>query len=339
MSLSATDIQVIALTYQLEKEKVGVEHLNSAPKQNKVIIPTGAPSAEAKETAGFYIPKKDRKSSETKSNEDENSDNDSSDDEDYETAEESETEDVIYLENVNCDEVLKKVNEEVDEEEEEEEDEDDDDDDEGWITPSNIKEVKMKTANELEEPEHLTVACLTTDFAMQNVLKQIGLNVVSLEGKLIRELRTYILRCYGCFKTTSIMTKVFCPNCGNKTLKRVGVSIEPDGTQRIHINFRKPLTSRGKKFTLPKFEGGKHANNPVLYEDQPMPQQHVSRVARMKKNPLDDDYIAGYSPFATRDVTSRSAMLGIRLNQEVKPWMRRNPNENKPCGKKSKRKK
>ncbi len=36
---------------------------------------------------------------------------------------------------------------------------------------------------------------------------QMGLHVVSLEGRLIHEARTYILRCYACFRTTSNVTK------------------------------------------------------------------------------------------------------------------------------------
>lgn len=77
---------------------------------------------------------------------------------------------------------------------------------------------------------------------------------------------------------------------------------------------------------MPK--GGKHANNPILCEDQPMPDQRPSRLARLKNNPLDDDYIAGYSPFVMRDINSKSAMLGIRPDV-VKYWMKRNPNESK----------
>lgn len=78
----------------------------------------------------------------------------------------------------------------------------------------------------------------------------------SVDGLVIKQLRTFILRCYACFKTTSIMTKAFCPHCGHKTLKRVAVSVEPDGSQKIHINIKKPLTTRGKKvcfflFTFP----------------------------------------------------------------------------------------
>lgn len=83
-------------------------------------------------------------------------------------------------------------------------------------------------------------------------------------------------------------------------------------------------------------QGGKHANNPILCEDQPMPQQRPSRLARAQNKPLDDDYIAGYSPFVMRDVNSKSAMLGIR--PVVKNWMRSNPNEVRRQGKKNKKK-
>lgn len=82
---------------------------------------------------------------------------------------------------------------------------------------------------------------------MQNVLKQIGLNVVSLDGRLIKQMRTFIFRCYACFKTTSIMTKVFCPSCGNKTLKKVAITLNEEGKQQVHINFRKPITKKGKR--------------------------------------------------------------------------------------------
>lgn len=93
--------------------------------------------------------------------------------------------------------------------------------------------MKKNLNNDIIEEKPSVVACVTTDFAMQNVLKQIGLNVAALDGRVIKQLRTFILRCYACFKTTSIMTKVFCPNCGNKTLKRVSVSLDENGKQKV----------------------------------------------------------------------------------------------------------
>ena len=36
--------------------------------------------------------------------------------------------------------------------------------------------------------------------SLQNVLLQIGLRVLGVDGKLIRQMRTYVLRCHACFK-------------------------------------------------------------------------------------------------------------------------------------------
>lgn len=102
---------------------------------------------------------------------------------------------------------------EVEDEDEDDEDEEDEiqqeakteegavnDDDEGWITPSNIKKIKdAKKAN--ETPLRLAkVACITTDFAMQNVLLQMRLRVISFDGLAIRTAKTWVLRCHACFK-------------------------------------------------------------------------------------------------------------------------------------------
>lgn len=51
-----------------------------------------------------------------------------------------------------------------------------------------------------------------------------------------------------------------------------------------------------------------------------------SRVARTKTNALDDDYIAGYSPFVVRDVDSKSAIL--RGHGNLKQLMKNNAFEN-----------
>lgn len=47
-------------------------------------------------------------------------------------------------------------------------------------------------------------------------------------------------------RTTSDMTKVFCPHCGNKTLKKVAVSVSDDGSLHMHFSRNpKVLNPRG----------------------------------------------------------------------------------------------
>ena len=301
-SLSATDIKVIALTLMLEKRQNGDQHLNQEPQMKKTVeFYKPGENANSKLPVGFVNPKEDEELTE--------------DLEKLEISEEVEKDEGIE----NSDE----IEEESDEISEE-------DEDEGWITPSNFKAKKLEMLGgnqiEPEDEKEIVVACLTTDFAMQNVLKQINLHVLSAEGIIIKDTKTWILRCYACYFTTPKMDKIFCPKCGNKTLKRVSVTLNEDGSQQIHISTRRPLNNRGKVFSLPKPKGGKYAVNPILTADQQVPQQKKSAMARCKTNAMNQDYVAGNSPFSIRDVNSRSAMLG--MGQGDYYWAKKNPNAN-----------
>lgn len=310
-SLSATDIKVMALTYQMQKEKEGIDNLRTEPVLQKPIVTTENKVTNLNpDVTGFFFCSKSDKPLSGKSNSGDDSEDESVSEESLSDDDSGAVNDVIgKLEGLDCisgggqesvDDILVPISEkeavEVESEDEEVneiEESDDEDDDGGWITPLNVHLAKKQLNSELMEEKSVSVACMTTDFAMQNVLRQINLNVSSLDGRLIKQLRTYILRCYACFKTTSIMTKKFCPKCGNNTLKKVAVSLDQNGKMQIHINPRRPLTGRGKKYSLPRIKGGKHPNNPILVEDQPLPDNKPTRLARTKNNPLDDDYIAG----------------------------------------------
>lgn len=85
----------------------------------------------------------------------------------------------------------------------------DEDDGEGeWITPSNVALHKSKALHLIPDDaaarkgkkEQIAVACMTADFAMQNVLLQMSLSLVGVEGKKIDRVKTWVLRCHACFK-------------------------------------------------------------------------------------------------------------------------------------------
>lgn len=338
LSLSSADIKVIALTYQLECELVGKDHLREDPIVSKTIASKQKPVelVDKNPLVGFYVPpekekveertQKNRELIADKIEQEEKEEEENGDDADSESEEPTDSAatsdipketdaNVEQLEDkfnkLNCglvseneaDQILVSVKDEdqqasndnghSDSESSSETDESEDDES-SWITPSNFAEMKSACGKDvIDETNNARVACMSTDFAVQNVLKQINLNIATLDGRIIKQMRTYILRCYACFKTTSIMTKLFCPNCGHKTLKRVAVSMDENGQQVIHINLRRPLTAKGKNQSIPRPRGGKHSSNPILFEDQPIPKQFPSRVARTKTNAMDEDYIAG----------------------------------------------
>jgi RNA-binding protein NOB1 len=122
-----------------------------------------------------------------------------------------------------------KAEEQADGEENDVEEDEDEEDEEGWIKPSNLEDIKRSSKIDAEQESlgeaKLKVACMTSDFAMQvficfikdltsvyldleiektkiskNVLIQIGIPVLSVDGLLIKKARNYVLKCITCKK-------------------------------------------------------------------------------------------------------------------------------------------
>lgn len=92
-------------------------------------------------------------------------------------------------------------------------DDDEDDEETGgeWITPENITKHKNRSLGLVtdesvaaaQKKKRMTVACMTGDFAVQNVLLQMGMNLVSTDGTRIERVKSWVLRCHACFKYVS----------------------------------------------------------------------------------------------------------------------------------------
>ncbi|KAG6418864.1 hypothetical protein SASPL_121070 [Salvia splendens] len=167
-----------------------------------------------------------------------------------------------------------------------------------WHT-DDISSEQSWTLRSLSES---SVACITADYAMQNVLLQIGLRLLAPGGMQIRELHRWVLKCHACSKVTTEIGKIFCPTCGNGgTLRKVAVTVSDNG---IILATRRPRVSlRGTKksdqtllcdipfqYSLPLPQGGRDAitKNPILREDQ-LPQKFLYPKTK-KKNKQNDDF-------------------------------------------------
>lgn len=128
-------------------------------------------------------------------------------------------------------------------------------DSEGWITPSNIKKSKtnmMDSSFSSMPGTIMQVAVLTTDYAMQNVLLQMNLNLLSPSMQRVRNIKTYILRCHACFEKCKDMNKQFCPRCGKPTLIRASCSTDHNGKFTLHLKKNMQWNHRGDRFSIPK---------------------------------------------------------------------------------------
>uniref|UniRef100_H0WQ82 RNA-binding protein NOB1 n=1 Tax=Otolemur garnettii TaxID=30611 RepID=H0WQ82_OTOGA len=325
-SLSATDIQVLALTYQLEAEFVGVSHLKQEPEKAKVTSSIQHPETPL-HISGFHLPSKPNPPKDTveKGHPAGEPDN-------------LEFSSFMFWRNPlpNIDHELQELlidrGEDVPSEEEESGSEErqgedsDDDDGGGWITPSNIKQIQQEM-EQCDIPKDVRVGCVTTDFAMQTIMWEEDLNKLMLKEDLVHFCNLLVAECPSGYTTTSDMSRVFCSHCGNKTLKKVAVTVSDDGSLHMHFSQNpKVLNPRGLRYSLPTPKGGKYAINPHLTEDQRFPQLRLSRKARQKTNVFAPDYTAGVSPFAENDISSRSATLQVRDSTLGAGRRRLNPN-------------
>jgi RNA-binding protein NOB1 len=184
-------------------------------------------------------------------------------------------------------------------------------DDEGWITPSNLNQHQQKDADGAsepqEEPKTMQVALITSDFAMQNVLLRMNLNLLSPSLQRIRKLKTWVLRCHACFFITRDMNKQFCARCGKPTLLRTSCSTDKDGNFKVHLKKNMQWNNRGNVFSVPKpvagtsngklvAGGGKGGwgQGLILAEDQKEYVQAMTSARRRKdKDLMDEDYLPG----------------------------------------------
>eukprot|EP01128_Nolandella_sp_AFSM9_P010625 TRINITY_DN7381_c0_g1_i1.p1 TRINITY_DN7381_c0_g1~~TRINITY_DN7381_c0_g1_i1.p1 ORF type:complete len:361 (+),score=80.40 TRINITY_DN7381_c0_g1_i1:103-1083(+) len=194
----------------------------------------------------------------------------------------------------------------------------------GWITPANVAEyTDMFVATDTKSTEpNLYVACLTGDFAMQNTILQMNLNLWSLEGLRIKKAKRWVKRCYGCFRLHLNMQEEFCSFCGQHTLQKISYEVDQDGSVVYNVP-RKARNLRGTKYAIPKPKGGRH-------QDLIVTQGQVRRT-RQKKAGFDLDEID--------DEYFNLTKVGAKSNTQTFGYGRHNPNQaRRKFGKKNKSK-
>ena len=168
-----------------------------------------------------------------------------------------------------------------------------DDDGQGWITSTsdieslkasgsfhlvtNKKNKKQSTALQ-GPPISQRAACATTDFAMQNVLLQMNLELVSVHGLKIPRVKSWVRRCGACFKVYTNHDdydgpsdqRLFCDKCGSDMIQRVACSVNAKtGQLRLHLKQNYQHNLRGTKFSLPKpGSGNRFQGDLLLRQDQ-----------------------------------------------------------------------
>ena len=156
-------------------------------------------------------------------------------------------------------------------------------------TPEDDEDEEDAGSSDEEEEEDFesTVVSATGDYAMQNVILQMGLRLTTPDGMRVSELRRWVLRCHACGDVTKQTTRVFCAKCGNATLQKVQHTVGLNGAEQFGV--RRKHKIRGTKFSLPAPKGGRREKAPILREDQ------LIGMRGVKKRDDEDVFAAEYN--------------------------------------------
>ncbi|KAG0561888.1 hypothetical protein KC19_9G100800 [Ceratodon purpureus] len=197
---------------------------------------------------------------------------------------------------------------------------------EGGVAPSSV--FGSEDCLIMDPSWQSSVACATGDFAMQNVILQMGLRLLSPSGVHVRELSRFVLKCTACNNITAEVGRIFCPKCGNGgTLYKVSVTVGANGS--VHAGQIKRVNLRGTRYSLPLPKGGRvgAAQNPILREDQLPHRVLHPKQKKSSSKAAGDVYVTADTLF-----TNNKGMQNIGLMPAVQQAAavfggRRNPNE------------
>lgn len=240
-----------------------------------------------------------------------------------------------------------------------------DDDGEGWITTT--KDISsMKAVGALDPSRNLTgldentvatnqpqgpsmcqrAACTTTDFAMQNVILQMNLELLSVDGVKVRKLKNWVTRCGACFTVYTnsdnpgpLGKRLFCERCGSDMMQRIAASIDgKSGRLRLHLSKKYKHNLRGTKFSLPKPGSGNRFHGDLLLREDQLLMGAWNQKVKMRSGGKARD--AAQSLFG-RDIATNVGCHASAVNVDdiQVGFGRRNPNAAKGRERRGKKKK
>mmetsp|Transcript_18751 Transcript_18751/g.22989 ORF Transcript_18751/g.22989 Transcript_18751/m.22989 type:complete len:743 (+) Transcript_18751:86-2314(+) len=224
-----------------------------------------------------------------------------------------------------------------------------DDDGEGWVT-STQEIMAMKVTGTLDPfasgkkdshpskvQENLPTrshraACATTDFAMQNVILQMNLELLTVDGMKVRKLKSWVQRCGTCFEVYTSGEengqRLFCSRCGSSHLNRVAASVNgKTGRLKLHLRKNYQHNLRGTKYQLPKpGKQNKFKGDILLCEDQLMygaMNHRVKQSSRQSKK-------TSQSIFGSDIASTVGCNIDLTKRSDIKVGFgRKNPNATK----------
>ncbi|KAF3941059.1 hypothetical protein ABW19_dt0204460 [Dactylella cylindrospora] len=172
------------------------------------------------------------------------------------------------------------------------------------FTQPNLEPVSISEEPHLPEDTPITTplreASVTPNSRNDNVLLQLHIHLFSpATMSRITSVKSHVLRCHACFKVVREMDRQFCPSCGQPSLTKVTCSTDVNGIFRVHLKKNWQWNNRGNVFSMAKPQHGTASmkgvrENIILSEDQKEYEKAVKESKKFKeKDLMDRDYLPG----------------------------------------------
>eukprot|EP00919_Chromeraceae_sp_WS-2016_P004507 GHVR01010637.1.p1 GENE.GHVR01010637.1~~GHVR01010637.1.p1 ORF type:complete len:350 (+),score=106.49 GHVR01010637.1:191-1240(+) len=201
-----------------------------------------------------------------------------------------------------------------------------------WITRDNIHRFRTTVErNNAPETSKSKVSCISTDYSIQNMCMQMGLQVLSVDGMRVRRLKLWGLLCSTCQQFTKDTTKRFCPKCGHSSVVRVPIEVDDTGAVTV-FDTRRKNNVRGCVYSIPKNRGGRNQDMILAGDELLMRGRETTLRQRAKANQKTIKIIDPLNPMNPFDSgVKKGARGGTSRNTVpiVVGYGRGNPNSNR----------
>jgi len=163
----------------------------------------------------------------------------------------------------------------------------------GWVGPG---------ADKNQESVSVKVACLTSDFDIQNVLLKLSLNIYSnKDNMLINTIKFFVTMCRYCGLECRRQRGDTCPTCGLRGLDQISASCTKGNEKKLHLS---------QKY---KIDPKKYTRRDELAEkktDKNIPK--LKRERNFSKNVFRDDFGVEGDIFPKHDLTRRTKKMSVK---------------------------
>jgi len=106
--------------------------------------------------------------------------------------------------------------------------------------------------------------------------------LLNLDGKVITNVKSYVLECFSCWEVSRDMEIRFCKNCGKETILKVTCEFKEDGSLILYRKKNKVIKTRGSRYPIPLPKGGRDIRGELILNEDGLKKPKIISYLKRK---------------------------------------------------------